>query len=107
MTDEFRRQFLKVAAAMPLLPLFPSAPEHEVSRPMHEWRQICRLGGGRKQCRYLNVEAGYCSCLKMDPESKQIIDEEVEKYMRENHPPTENVPLGDNCFPGFKPDVRF
>jgi hypothetical protein len=59
---------------------------------------VCLLGGGQQQCRYLAREGDKYYCLKKNSR-KQDIDEEIVESLKEGDP-RQDMPMGDNC-PGY------
>lgn len=58
---------------------------------------ICLIGQGSKQCRFLDINS--CHCLKLTND-RQRIDNSVDKYllkMKTRNPYDEGFPLGNNC----------
>lgn len=67
-------------------------------------KDVCMVGGGYRQCRYLSADHqnwGKYNCLKRSPQ-KQVIDEEVHDaivHMKSQgqDPKKQGVPISDNC----------
>lgn len=55
---------------------------------------ICLIGQGSKQCRFLDVESSVCNCLKLTSD-RQDIDNAVKKYISKKG--NGDYPIGDNC----------
>lgn len=91
-----RRVFLGVALAAPMA-LCGCLANRQALR-------VCKGNSKGEQCRYLGEDEEGHACLKLSPEHRRIIDEEVARFVRHGMADAD-VPLGNNCS-GVSPHER-